>query len=63
MAVSYTHLDVYKRQDEIPYDKFLGSAGLELKSETVKMADLGCLLYTSARTCRLISLKLATGPE
>ena len=27
--------------DEIPYDKFLGSAGLELKSETVKMADLG----------------------
>jgi len=27
--------------DEIPYDKFLGSAGLELKSEIVKMADLG----------------------
>lgn len=27
--------------DEIPYDRFLGSAGLELKSETVKMADLG----------------------
>ena len=27
--------------DEIPYDKFLGSAGLELKSQTVKMAELG----------------------
>jgi len=27
--------------DEISYDKFLGSAGLELKSEIVKMADLG----------------------
>ena len=27
--------------DEIPYDNFLGSAGLELKSEIVKMADLG----------------------
>ena len=27
--------------DEISYDKFLGSAGLELKSQTVKMAELG----------------------
>ncbi len=27
--------------DEIPYDKFLGPAGLELKSEILKMADLG----------------------
>jgi predicted metalloprotease with PDZ domain len=27
--------------DEIPYDKFLGAAGLELKVETHNMADLG----------------------
>src|SRR5580658_5111060 len=27
--------------DEIPYDKFLGAAGLELKVETRNMADLG----------------------
>ena len=44
--VSGTNLaDFFQRYvagtDEIPYDKFLASAGLELKVDTLKIADLG----------------------
>ena len=50
-AVSYTHLDVYKRQLQLPADGALGqqlvqplAVGLDPLQNP---ADIGCLLYTS----------------